>query len=367
MIIKLKNYNFGYKICSLTKAENRLKYLKSCGSSIAYYNEDKLTFFPEGRSLSLNCQESEVLAALSDGSILELNDGHAFVYFDRAASDNALFITNQCNSNCIMCPVADTVRKGADVTPLDTLLQICSLMPNDGHHITITGGEPFLLKKDFFVLLKYLKENLFHVEYLLLTNGRALSDRTYFEEFKQTAPAKLLIGIPIHGYNAETHDMITQTPGSFQQTVLALKHLLTTEFKIEIRIVVSKLNIEFLDKIAAFIIKELTGVYSIKFIGLEMLGSARKNQMQVWIDYKTSFKYMKEPIRELIINGFDTAIYNYPLCCVEEGYWPICEKSISDYKVRYLSECDYCRKKDACGGMFLGTYRMMEGVIKAIV
>jgi hypothetical protein len=135
---------------------------------------------------------------------------------------------------------------------------------------------------------------------------------------------------------------------------------------VEIRIVVSKLNAEFIDKIVDLIVTELKGVYTIKFIGLEMLGNARRNIEQVWMSYTDSFKYMKFPIKKLVLNGFNVGIYNYPLCCVDKGYWSICEKSITDYKVKYLSECDACSKKDACGGMFSGTYRLMEGIVNAI-
>ena len=105
----------------------------------------------------------------------------------------------------------------------------------------------------------------------------------------------------------------------------------------------------------------------VKFIGLEMLGNARRNLNDVWIDYKESFSKMKSAIDLLVKNEIDVGIYNYPLCCVDQPYWSLCEKSITDYKVRYLPQCNQCIKKDACGGMFSGTYNLMKGVIEPIL
>lgn len=281
--------------------------------------------------------------------------------------DVDIFVTNRCNSNCIMCPTSSIVRKNDPIENIHNLLKISSQIPNDSAHITITGGEPFLLRKDIFSLFKYLKDNLNDVEYLLLTNARALSNKEYFELFKQTIPDNLLIGIPIHGHNATRHDAITRANGSFKQTMTAIHRLMSTHIRVEIRIVVSLLNIDDIEEIAKLIVKECKGVYTVKFIGLEMLGNARRNLKNVWINYKDSFEQMKSAIDLLIKNEIDVAIYNYPLCCVDRAYWPICEKSITDYKVRYLSQCENCIKKDACGGMFSGTYNLMKGVIKPIL
>jgi hypothetical protein len=98
-------------------------------------------------------------------------------------------------------------------------------------------------------------------------------------------------------------------------------------------------------------------------MGLEMLGNAWHNRERVWVSYSDSAKYMEGAVRYLVTNGVDVGIYNYPLCCVDSGLWPLCKKSITDYKVRYLPVCEDCTKKDACGGMFSGTVRMMDGSI----
>ena len=367
MIIKIKECDLQYHIASFTKNEDILKEMLDKNYTVAYLKDNNLTLYPMNKEIILTNEEKKQLSKVADYSIFEMTPGNVYIYYDASSLDNALFITNRCNSNCIMCPVSSIVRKNDPIENISTLLKIGSQIPNDSAHITITGGEPFLLRKDIFTLFQFLKDHLNSVEYLLLTNARALSNKEYFELFRQTIPDNLLVGIPIHGSNEKRHDTITRAKGSFKQTMMALHHLMSTHIRVEIRIVVSQLNIDDLQQIAQLIIKECKRVYTVKFIGLEMLGNARRNLNDVWIDYKESFLKMKSAIDLLVKNEIDVGIYNYPLCCVDQPYWSLCEKSITDYKVRYLPQCNQCTKKDACGGMFSGTYNLMKGVIEPIL
>ncbi len=366
MMLRMNQYRGGYRIASLARRIETAKFMGEQEYEFVLQQGQELLFYPGEEKVFLEKEEAETLENVGEYSILEFQDYAAYVYYDACAVDNALFITNRCNSNCVMCPVSSTTRKNSTVEPVENLLKIASQIPTDAEHLTITGGEPFLLKKDIFRLFSYLKEHLNRTEYLLLTNGRVLADPEYFEHFRETFPENGIVGIPIHGYDAVTHDGITRAKGSFQQTMTGLKRLMGTKIRIELRIVVSRLNLDFIQRMAEMIAKELPGVYTVKFIGLEMLGNARLNRELVWVDYKTSFRAVQESIRYLVLHGINVGIYNYPLCCVDRSFWPLCERSITDYKVRYLPECDACRKKDACGGMFQGTYRWMEGIIEAI-
>lgn len=366
-MLKICKYDGKYRLASFARKPETLYEMQNRRYEIVYQKNEMLTFYPEKRQIKLERDEIFAFEQIGEYSILEFSEEGCYIYYDSLRTDNALFITNKCNSNCIMCPTSDTIRKNSEITPIDNLLKICSQIPNDTEHITITGGEPFLLKKNIFQLFNYLKNNLNSVEYLLLTNGRVFSDAEYFRLFCETVPDNLIIGIPLHGYDERTHDFITRSTNSFIQTLHGIKRLLSRHIRVELRIVVSKLNIEFIDKIANLIIDELKGIYSVKFLGLEMLGNARHNMDQVWIDYQSSFEYLKLPIRKLVINEFNVGVYNYPLCCVDKSYWAMCEKSITDYKIRFLKECNECRKRDACGGMFKGTFRLMKGKIKAIL
>ena len=51
-----------------------------------------------------------------------------------------------------------------------------------------------------------------------------------------------------------------------------------------------------------------------------------------------------------MINGIDVALYNFPYCMIERGYWSLAKKSISSYKAEYYVECDKCKMKSMCCG-----------------
>lgn len=367
MIIKLSGYSGPYQVCALAKDATTKDDLLKRGLNVLYVDGSMAAIHPSDTLFPITPEEQALLEASCNYDVFELSaQGHAYKYYDNSSLDNAILVTNRCNSNCVMCPTAEIIRQGNEEYHAAELIEIIRHIPDDAPHITITGGEPFLIKTELFTVLSYLKNYLPDTDFLLLTNGRAFCSREYTRLFAESKPPQLLLGIPLHGYDPASHDSITQADGSFQQTVQGLRRLLAIHAKVEVRIVISKLNLDYISNIAAFIADELPYVQSVKFIALEMTGNAAKNQEIVWIDYPTAFARAKPGIDLLIHAGIDVALYNFPLCAVNKAYWNICEKSISSYKIRYAPECSTCLCQDACGGIFSGTIRLAKADISPI-
>ena len=367
MNLQISRYSFGYYVASLAKSEETCVKMLNEKYNVAFLDGDLLRFPGIDKEVHLETEEYNELDQIEEYSILEFDNGKAFLYFDVTSDDNTLFITNRCNSGCIMCPISDKSRELSSIMDVGTLLQICQQMPSDTKHITITGGEPFLIKKGMFDVLTCLKQRLTYTQFLLLTNGRIFADAEYATRFKECMPRDFLVAIPIHGSTAEKHDSITRVRGSFEQTRKGIHNLLRLGVEIEIRVVVSKLNAEDMDELVDFIRKEFHGITIVNFIGLEMLGNARLNMDDVWISYRRAFGYIKGPIYRLMQDKIDVGIYNFPLCCVSREYWSLCAHSITPSKVRFLPVCDSCRERNACGGMFQGTIKLLESEIEAFV
>lgn len=365
MVFLLPDYNLGYRVASLAKSGETLEDLLSNGLNVIYVEDGVVTIHPENRVLTREpgliekfrlCEEHDVLQIFSNGKV--------FLYYSSQATDNSFFVTGKCNSNCVMCPSSDQSRKTGHISSLPALLELVHYIPSDAPHLTITGGEPFMLGKDIFPFFAALKEKFEDTEFLLLTNGRIFAVAEYCRLLQQTLPARTVIGIPIHGPVPEVHDRITRAPGSFQQTVAGIRNLISLGFYVEIRIVVSRISAPYMEEIAELLLDELPGVYCVKFIGLEMLGNAAKNEAAVWLPYAEAFRKAKPAITRLIRGCVDVGLYNFPLCAVEREFWPICARSITDYKVTYMEQCDRCSVKDACGGIFAGTYRLAKDSIR---
>ena len=120
------------------------------------------------------------------------------------------------------------------------------------------------------------------------------------------------------------------------------------------------------DILSTLIIHELSEVAYVSVISMEMTGNAWINKDLVWVPYSEAFRACKAPIRNLLENGINVKLYNFPLCTVDQEYWPLCEKSISPEKVRFTDECCQCRYQRSCGGIFAGTLMLEREELKHI-
>lgn len=277
-----------------------------------------------------------------------------------------IFVTNKCNSNCIMCPLSENSRKREDRGHLTWIQKYIQALPKNVDYINITGGEPTLLKENFFKIMYQLRDKFQYSEFQLLTNGRSAADRHFCEQMLACMPYGILIAIPVHASKVEIHDEITQVSGSFRQTDRGIKNLLMYQQRIEIRIVLSRKNIDYMEETANYITENYKGIYSVTFMAMEMMGSAAVHRSELWVDYKEVFRKIKKAIDILVYAGMDVKLYNFPLCVVNRGYWHIAAKSITDYKIRYMNECDNCRVKDICGGFFYSTKQLMKPQVEPI-
>lgn len=368
MIVKLENYNGKYKIVSLALNQAAREDLLKDDIDFIYISDDNVRLYPEDVVIS---EEKNIIDRLRNAhsyDVYELwENGRLSEYYDDSSLDNYFFVTGKCNSNCVMCPSPDISRQKGGSTSVNTLIEIAKHIPTDAPHLTITGGEPFMIGPDIFRFFEFLRDKFECTDFLFLTNGRIFAVDSYVQRFVEKAPKNSIVAIPIHGSTAEIHDMITQTNGSFNQTIIGIKKLLKAGIHVELRIVVSRLNEKDIHNIAKMISDELSGVDYVSIMAMEMTGNARVNQDKVWISYVDAALVAEDAALVLIENGIDVKLYNFPLCTVKNEFWTLCEKSISPDKVRYAEICGICKMKNACGGVFAGTMSMEKGELSAII
>ncbi len=366
--LKIDGYEGKFKIVSLAKDECTKQDLLEDNLDFIYLLGNKLTLYPEETSIEVDDSFCHKLEEFHNYDVFELwENGILLNCYDDSSIDNYFFVTGQCNSNCIMCPSPDKSRKDADKANIDKLIEIANHIPSDAAHLTITGGEPFMAGEKLFIFLKQLREKFDETEFLLLSNGRIFAVDKFVKLLKECAPEILTIAIPIHGSESKVHDYITQSSGSFNQTIMGIKKLLANGFDIEIRLVASRLNDIDFDNIARLIVEQLHGIRYVSVMAPEMTGSAYINREIVWRPYSEIFVNIEKSILYMMKNGIDVKLYNFPLCTVAQGYRTLCEKSISPGKIKYGDTCELCKLKDACGGVFAGTFLLEKNDLKAIV
>lgn len=290
---------------------------------------------------------AETLKEIRPGDILEVfPNGRITKAWELSSSQNVLYITDACNSNCVMCPQP---RLGVDRS--EEALKILSMLSADEvQTVCISGGEPTLGKR-IFQILDMLKEKRPN-QVIMLTNGRKFKDKDFAKRIIEVAPNNMVYGIPLYSSVPYIHDAVVGSDGAFNETITGIYNL--TEFfrPIELRIVLTRQTVQGLVNLANFIGWNLPMVIHVALMGMEVHGNAQKNEDKVWIEPQEYMDLLLQAVRELVRRNIFVSIYNLPLCLLPNSLWKFSVKSISDWKKGYQKECSLCSKKSECAGFF---------------
>ena len=365
MAYYIKDYSLGSRQAVVKREES------SCAerqqAETMYIYTDRIVFSSDQSSIRIDETIWKRLSDLQSGDIVSINDrGVCYRLYTAAEGDATIFMGGNCNSNCMMCPSSDYERHLDYTNNREALLRFIDMLPENLPHYVVTGGEPTMRSDLFLEVMERMADRVPEADALILTNGRSFSSMPFLEKLLLKCPPYLTAAIPIHGSCSCVHDAITRADGSFRQTMRGIHHLLSRGISVEIRVVVTKMNCGDLERVAELICNHFPQVLCVNFISLEVRGNCIKNKEEVYINPSESFCKAKTAINRLIGCGIDVGLYNYPLCCVERGYWFLCKKSISPEKVRYDEACDVCEVKDICGGLFVSTLKTVHPTVTPV-
>jgi len=290
---------------------------------------------------------------LKDGDIVvvEGNTGTVRSLYRPYENHHHLFVTERCNSNCLMC--SQPPKDHDDVMALtERNFELIRLIATPPPYLTITGGEPTLLGDHLFSLIEQLKTSMPDTELHMLTNGRTFAWPDYAQRFAALEHPMISLGVPLYSDFAGSHDFVVQAKGAFDQTVAGLHQAARRGIRVEIRIVLHKLTIPRLVKLAEYIYRNLTFAEHIALMGLEYTGYTPRNIDTLWIDPYDYRDELEEAVEFLAVRNMNVSIYNHQLCTLNPSVWRFARKSISDWKNSYLPECQQCDVRSDCGGFF---------------
>lgn len=304
------------------------------------------------------------LSHLEDGDILNVDPSGVIHTLYRVQSQhNALFITDRCNSNCLMC--SQPPKNKDDLEYFYELnRKLISLLPEDLEVIGITGGEPTILGERLLELLNSLAFHVPKAAVHMLSNGRIFAWKECAQKISITND-NLVIGIPVYSDNYLDHDYVVQAKDAFNQTIIGLHNLARYGQKVEVRVVLHKLTYHRLPQLARFIYKTLPFVDHVAFMGLEYIGYTPYNRDLLWMEPSKYMHELEEAVLYLEAVGMNVSIYNLQHCLLKDSLWKFSRKSISDWKRNYLTECAKCSKLEECGGVF-STSKILSNEIKAL-
>ena len=225
-------------------------------------------------------------------------------------------------------------------------------MDKNTREIGITGGEPTLIGDELFGLIRQIQKYQPQAAISLLTNGVKFADKAYAMKLALCKHHDLQIDIPIFSDIAEEHNHIVGAK-TFYKTVQGLYNLALFNQRIGLRVVVHKQTYKRLPQLADYIYHNFPFVSQVAFMQMETTGNASTNLDELWIDPYDYNEELKQAVLLLANRGIRTFIFNAQLCVLPPEMREFAIASISDWKDEYLPECDGCKLRERCGGLFV--------------
>jgi His-Xaa-Ser system radical SAM maturase HxsC len=297
-------------------------------------------------------QIPEALSYLETGDIVRVipRTGEIVTLYRKASSSNSIFMTERCNSNCIMC--SQPPKEVDDSFLVRAFLEAIPLMDQQTAELGITGGEPTLLGDRLFEIIAACKRHLPETALHLLSNGRLFNYLSFSQRLAEIGHPDLMVGVPLYSDIAGIHDFVVQANGAFDQTLRGIMNLKRCGVRVEIRVVLHHHTVGRLPAFARFIARNLPNVDHVALMGLENMGYVKMNLGALWIDPVEYQPGLVQAVRQLAAARMNVSIYNHQLCVLDRELWPYAKKSISDWKNEYFDVCGDCAVKDHCGGFF---------------
>ena len=311
------------------------------------------------RTISLPAE----LDYLGDGDVIRINPERRAirVLFRKSSPHNSFLLTERCNNYCLMC--SQPPRNVDDGWIVDEVIDALPLIDRGTAEIGITGGEPTLLASRFFDLVRAAKSYLPDTALHVLSNGRLFRDLEQAQRLREIDHPDLMLGIPVYSDLAHVHDYVVQADGAYDETIRGILNLKRARQKVEVRVVLHKQTYERLPQLATFIARNLLFVDHVALMGLEMMGFARANIEDLWIDPLDYREQLTEAVGILDRARMNVSIYNLQHCLIDRSIWPFARRSISDWKQGYMPECDGCDLMSSCAGFFASAkYRYSDRV-----
>jgi hypothetical protein len=220
-----------------------------------------------------------------------------------------------------------------------------------------TGGET-TLSANLFPVSQLIRRFFPEARILCLSNGRRFA---YLPYAKKTLENIDDIAIALHGHTPKLHDKITRTQGSFSQTVKGISHILALKRpsqELELRIILHRINYRSIDKITRFIRREFPAIDRLVYLFFLLEGQAIHNLPVLKISYRDIAPYIAETQKAIPLFR-QVRYYHFPLCTLPPGILPFVWKTLPAFELAYPDQCDNCRAKIYCAGVFKGYIKYM--------
>jgi MoaA/NifB/PqqE/SkfB family radical SAM enzyme len=190
-------------------------------------------------------------------------------------------VTMACNERCPFCNVP--VEDYPQPTPLERDLetQVDALLASGGKTLTLSGGEPTLLRKRLLRLIRRARSG--GIPFVELQTNAVLIDAAYAAELAEAGLTSAFVSLL--GHEAEDHDHLAGLQGAFSRCLLGLDALAAAGVELTLNPVIARRTQAKIADYVEFVGRRLPSVRSISLSAVQPHGRAAGNLAELLPDY----------------------------------------------------------------------------------
>jgi len=160
-------------------------------------------------------------------------------------------LTDRCNERCVHCYAESSPDCSARLSRKEISHVLEQARRLGRPTVQFTGGDP-LLHPDLLFAVQTAHE-LDYQAVEIYTNGLALSESL----LEKLSPFQPRFAFSVYAHDAAIHDRITQTPGSLQRTLRAIRRIQDAKLQLRVGIILMTENRELQDATADFLMQDM--------------------------------------------------------------------------------------------------------------
>ena len=189
-------------------------------------------------------------------------------------------LTMACNERCPFCnvPMEDYDQPTPDEDVINA--QLDSFIAAGDRTLTISGGEPTLLKKRLLNLVKRARDG--GIEFIEVQTNAILIDADYAQQMREAGVTSAFVSLLSHV--PELHDELAGLNGAFPRCIRGIRALIDADIRVALNPVTARSTQHLISDYVDFVARELSGVSSISLSAVQPHGRAQQN-LELMPDY----------------------------------------------------------------------------------